>query len=58
MVNGRNFFDQAVENAEKAYENLKKITTIQRDGYPIECLLDTLYSNEHHKAFAIAVSKQ
>ena len=31
MIDGRNFFDQPIENDIKTYENIRKITTGQED---------------------------
>ena len=36
-------FDQLIENDRKTYDNIRKITTGQRDDYLTGCLLD--YNN-------------
>ena len=43
MIDGRNFFDQPIKNDIKTYENIRKITTGQRDDYKTSCLLDYNY---------------
>ena len=40
MIDGKNFFDQPIKNDTITYENIKKITTGQRDDCTIGCLLD------------------
>ena len=40
MIDGRNFFDQPVENDIRTFENIQKITTDQRDNYTTGCLID------------------
>ena len=40
MIDGRNFFDQAIKNDIKTFENIQKITTGQGDDYTTGCLLD------------------
>ena len=40
MVNGRNVFDQPVNNNLITYDNIWKIATGQGDDYTTACLLD------------------
>ena len=58
MIDGRNFFDQPVNNMTKTYENAKKIATGQRDDYATGCLLDYSFFKENYKVIAINLSKQ
>ena len=44
MIDGKNFFDQPVKNDKATYENIRKITTGQRDDYTTGCLLDYAFS--------------
>ena len=39
-IDGKNFFDQSINNDIKAYENIRKIATGQGDDYTSGCLLD------------------
>ena len=39
-IDGRNFFDQPMNNDIKTYENIRKIATGQGDDYTTGCLLD------------------
>ena len=43
MIDGKNFFDQPINNMIKTYENIRKITTGQGDDYTTGCLLDCIY---------------
>ena len=40
MVDGKNFFDQSINNDFKTYENIGKIATGKGDDYTTGCLLD------------------
>ena len=43
MIDGKNFFDQPVNNDKVTYENIRKIATGQGDDYTTGCLLDYIY---------------
>ena len=58
MIDGRNFFDQAVNNMNKTYENIRKTTTGKGDHYTTGCLFDYSYFKENYKLIAINLSKQ
>ena len=57
-IDGRNFFDQPVNNNIKTYDDIRKIATGQGDDYTTGCLLDYTYFKENHKMVAIDLSKQ
>ena len=40
------------------YENIRKITTAQGDGYTNGCLLGYIYFKNHYKMIAVDLSKQ
>ena len=40
MIDGKFFFDQPINNAFRAYENIRKIATGKGDDYTTGCLLD------------------
>ena len=44
MIDGKNLFDQPINNMIKTYENIRKITIGQGDDYTTDCLLDYSYS--------------
>ena len=39
-IDGRNFYDQAINDSIKQYNEVRKISTRQSDGYTTGCLLD------------------
>ena len=57
MINGKNLFNQPINNDFKTYENIRKIDTSQVDDYATGCLLDYPYFKENHKMIAIDLSK-
>ena len=57
-INGKNIFDQPINNDIKTYENIRKVATGQRDDYTTGCLLDYPYFEENYKMVAIDLSKQ
>ena len=58
MNDGKNLFDQSVENNKVTYENIRKITTSQGDYYATGCLLDDFYFKNDYKIIVIDLSKQ
>ena len=58
MIDGRNFFDQAINSLNKTCENITKIATGQGDYYTTGCLLDYTYFKKNYKMIAIDLSKQ
>ena len=57
MTDGKNFFDQPINNMIKTYENIRKTTTGQGDDYTTGCLLDYTYFKKYYKMIAIDLSK-
>ena len=41
MIDEKNFFDETVKSYINTYENIRKLTTGQRDGYTAGCLIDS-----------------
>ena len=58
MIEGKNFFDQQVNNMIKTYENIRKITIGQEDDFTTGCLLDYTYFKKYYKMIAVDLSKQ
>ena len=58
MINEENVLDQPVKYNKVTYENSRKISTGQGDGYTTGCLLDYPYFNNSHKMTAVDLSKQ
>ena len=57
-IDGKNFFDQPINNDIKTYENIRKIATGQWDDSTTGCLLDYPYFKENHKIIALDLRKQ
>ena len=58
MIDGKNVFDQPINNMIKTYENIRKINIGQGDDYTTGCLLDYSYFKKYYKMIAIDLSKQ
>ena len=58
MIDGKNIFDQSVNNNLRTYDNIRNIATGQGDYYTSGCLLDYNYYNNYYKMIAIDLSKQ
>ena len=42
-IDGRNFYDQSINDSIKQYNDIRKISTWQGDDYTTSCLLDFAY---------------
>ena len=40
IINGKNFYDQAIDSDVKRYKEIRKLTTGQSEDYATVCLLD------------------
>ena len=58
MIDGQKPLDQAVKDALRTYNNVRRIMIGQGDDYTTGCLLDYLYFKENYKLIAIDLSKQ
>ena len=58
MIDGKNFFDQPINNMIKTYENIRKITIGQGDDCTTGCLLDYTYFKKYYKMVAVDLSIQ
>ena len=57
-IDGRNFYDQPINNSIKQYDEVRKICTGQGDDYTTGCLLDYSYFRKNYRLIAAALSKQ
>ena len=57
-IDGRNFYDQPINDSIKQYDEIRKISTGQGDDYTTGCLLDFAYFEENHRLIAADLSKQ
>ena len=57
-IDGRNFYDQAINDSIKQYDEVRKVSTGQGDDYTTGCLLDFAYFKNNYKLIAADLSKQ
>ena len=55
---GRNFYDQPINDLIKQYDEIRKISTGQGDDYTTGCLLDFAYFENNYRLIAADLSKQ
>ena len=58
LIDGRNFFDQPINDQIKKYDEIRKIATRKRDDYTTGCLLDYQYFKDHYQLIAVNLSLQ
>ena len=58
MIDGKNFFDQPVQNKKVTYEKVRRVTTAHGNDYTTDCLLDYTYFKKYFKMIAVDLSKQ
>ena len=57
-IDGRNFYDEAINDSIKQYDKIRKISIGQGDDYTTGCLLDFAYFKEKYRLIAADLSKQ
>ena len=57
-IDGRNFYDQPIDNSIEQYDEVRKISTGQGDDYTTGCLLDYSYFRKNYRLLAADLSKQ
>ena len=58
LIDGRNFYDQSVNDQIKKYNKIRKTATGQGDDYITGCSLDYQYLKDHYNLIAIHLTKQ
>ena len=58
LIDGRNFYDQPINDLVKQYDEIRKTATGQGDDYTTGCLLDYQYFKDHYILNAVDISKQ
>ena len=58
LIDGRNFYDQSINNQIKKYDEIWKIVTAQGDDYTAGCSLDYKYFKENYQSIVVDFSKQ
>ena len=56
-IDGRNVYDQPVNDLIKQYDKVRKISTGQGDDYTTGCLLDFVYFEKSYRLIAVDLSK-
>ena len=57
-INGRNFYDQSINDSIKQCDEVTKVSTGQGDNYTTGCLIDFAYFEKNYRSIAADVSKQ
>ena len=57
-IDGRNFYDQPINDSIKQYDEIRKILTGQGDDYTSGCLLDFPYFEKNYRLIVVDLSKQ
>ena len=57
-IDGRNFYDQSTNDSLKQFDEIRKISTGQCDGYRTGCLLDFAYFEKNYRLIAADSTKQ
>ena len=57
-IDGRNFYDQPINDSIKRYDEVRKISTGQGDDYTTGCLLGFSYFENNYSLIAADLSKQ
>ena len=58
LIDGRNFYDQPINDKIKKYYEIRNIATGKGDDYTTGCLLDYQYFKDHYQRIAVDLSKQ
>ena len=57
-IDGRNFYDQPINDSIQQYDEIRKISIGQGDDYTTGCLLDFAYFIKKYRLIAVDLSKQ
>ena len=58
LIDGRNFYDQPINDLIKQYDKVRKVSTEYGDDYTTGCLLGYAYFKDNCKLIAVDLSKQ
>ena len=58
LADGRNFYDQPINDQIKKYDEIRKIATGKGDDYRTGCLIHYRYFKDHYQLTAVDLSKQ
>ena len=58
LIDGRNFYDQPINDIIKQYDEVRKVSMGYGDDYTTGCLLDYAYIKDNYRLNAVYLSKQ
>ena len=58
LIDGRNIYDQPINDLIKQYDEVRKLSTGHGDDHPTGCSLDYAYFKDNHRLIAVDLSKQ
>ena len=58
LIDGRNFYDQPINDLIKQYDEARKVSTGQSDDYATHRLLDYAYFNDNYRLTAVDLRKK
>ena len=58
LIDGRNFYDQAINSQIKKYDEVRKVVLGKGDDYTTGCLLDYAFFKKNDQIIAVDLSKQ
>ena len=58
FIDGRNFYDQPINDSIRKYDEIRKIATGKGDNYATGCLLNYDYFKKNYQLIAVDLSKQ
>ena len=58
LIDGRNFYDQPINDIIKQYDEVRKVSTEYGDDYTTGCLLDYAYFKDNYRLTGFDLSKQ
>ena len=58
IINGKKFYDQAIDSDIKRYKEIWKLAIGQGGDYTIGCLLDYKYIKNHYRLIAVNLGRQ
>ena len=53
MIEGRNFYDQPINDITKQYDEIRKVSAGYVDDYTNGCLLDYAYFKDNYRLIAV-----
>ena len=58
LIDGRNFYDQPINDLRKQYDEIRKVSGGYSDDYTTGCLLDHAYFRDNNRLIVVHLSKQ